>query len=64
MLTNQLQLQNKKIALALALFAALGGLTAFLIYLDKRKHKDVERQILHLDKNIKELQLAKLQEKK
>lgn len=52
--------QNKKLALAFSLLAALGGLTAFLVYLDKKKHEKTTTEIMQLEKQIKSLQLEKL----
>lgn len=54
------QVQNRKITLIMVGLAALGGLTAFLIYLDKKRNRAIQDEILQLDKNIKELQLQKL----
>lgn len=55
------QIQDRKIMYLMTGVAALGGLTAFLIYLDRQRHRKVQEEILQLDKNIKELQLQKLQ---
>jgi|688.fasta_scaffold59022_10 hypothetical protein len=43
-----------------ALLAALSGLTAFLVYLDTRKHK---KDILSLESEIRREQLKKLKSK-
>ena len=40
--------------------AALGGVTAFIVYLETKNHKKLELEILGLDRSIKELQLYKL----
>ena len=40
--------------------AALGGVTAFIVYLENKNHKKLELEILALDRSIKELQLYKL----
>jgi hypothetical protein len=42
------------------LLAALSGLTAFLVYLDTRKHK---KEILSLETELKREQLKKLKTK-
>lgn len=55
------QIQDRKITYIIGALAALGGLTAFLIYLDKQNTRKIQDEILVLDKNIKELQLQKLQ---
>jgi hypothetical protein len=55
--------QNHKITLLIGGLAALGGITAFLIYLENRQTRKTEAQILALDKEIKELQLNDLRAK-
>lgn len=52
--------QDSRIKLMLTLLAALGGITAFLIYIERKKHRKMESDVLALDKNIKELQLQRL----
>ena len=52
--------QNKTIEWIIGGLAALGGLTAFIVYLENRRHKKLELDILNLDKEIKSLQLYKL----
>jgi hypothetical protein len=54
------QIQDRKIMYLIGGMAALGGLTAFLIYIDRKRNNKVRQEILQLDKNIKELQLQKL----
>ena len=53
-------LQEGKIKWLVAGLGALGGVVALLIYLDQKKHNDVEKEIFELDKEIKLLQLQKL----
>ena len=53
-------LQEGKIKWLIGGFAALGGIVAVLVYLDQKKHNDVEKEIFALDKEIKLLQLQKL----
>ena len=52
--------QTKAIEWVIGGLAALGGLTAFIVYLENKKHKKLELEILNLDKSIKELQLYKM----
>ena len=54
-------LQEKKIKWLFAGLTAIGGLVGVLIFLDQRKHNTVEREIFELDKQIKSLELEKLQ---
>tara|TARA_R110000868_G_scaffold46244_8_gene152943 strand:- start:176 stop:367 length:192 start_codon:yes stop_codon:yes gene_type:complete len=53
--------QNKQLKLLLTLFLGLGGLAGFLVYMEERKHRKIKEDLLNLEKSIKELQLAKLQ---
>lgn len=53
--------QNKSIQLIVSLLAALGGLTAAIVYIETKKHRGLQKDILELDKNIKSLQLKRLQ---
>ena len=57
------QKQDRKITWIIGGLAALGGITAFLIYLDRQRHAKVRGEIMTLDKEIKELQLQKLKGK-
>jgi len=43
------------------LVAALAAATSILIYYEKKSHRKLEEEVLALDKNIKQLQLSKLQ---
>lgn len=52
--------QQGQLGVLFGLLAALGGITAFLAYIEKKKHSKLEDEILQLDKNIKQLQLNKL----
>jgi hypothetical protein len=49
--------QNNVIGFIIGSLAALGGLTAFIVYVQTKKHKKLELEILNLDKSIKELTL-------
>lgn len=53
-------LQEKKITWLVAGFAALSGIVGLLVYLDQKKHNNVQQDILALDKEIKQLQLERL----
>lgn len=53
---------GKKIGLVISILAGLGGITAFLLYIERRSHRKIEEEVLVLDKNIKELQLQKLKQ--
>lgn len=53
-------LQESKIKWIIAGLGALGGIVALLIYLDQKKHNQVQKEIFELDKEIKMLQLQKL----
>jgi Na+-transporting NADH:ubiquinone oxidoreductase subunit NqrC len=53
--------QAKQIRGLIIAFGALSAVVAVLVYADQRKHNKVQQEILSLDKEIKLLQLAKLQ---
>ena len=53
-------LQNNKINLAIALITGIGAITGILLYLEQKKHSAIQKEIMDLDKNIKELQLRQL----
>lgn len=53
--------QQGQLGVLFGLLTALGGITAFLAYLESKKHGKIQDEIAQLDKNIKELQLYKLQ---
>jgi uncharacterized membrane protein YciS (DUF1049 family) len=52
--------QSKQIKFILAALFALGGLSAFLVYLDNKKHSKLRSEVMDLEKQIKELELQKL----
>jgi hypothetical protein len=54
-------IQGKQIKSVITIVIALGSLTVFLAYLEERKHRRIKRELLELDRSIKELQLTKLQ---
>ena len=41
--------------------AALSGLLTIVVYFEKKEQRKVEKDVLQLDKSIKELQLQRLQ---
>ena len=49
--------QNRYITLVIGGLAALGGITAFIGYMNSRKHTKIKEEIALLDKTIKELEL-------
>lgn len=53
--------QNHKIQLMFMGLTALSGIVAFFVYFDNKRDAKIKQEILELDKNIKELQLYKLQ---
>ena len=53
-------IQNNKINLAIALITGIGAITGVLVYLERKKHSAVQKEILDLEKSIKELQLSQL----
>lgn len=53
-------IQESKIKWIIAALGALGGVVAILVYLDQKKHNQVQKEIFALDKEIKMLQLKKL----
>ncbi len=57
---NLNMLQEKKIKWLIASLSALGGIVALLVYLDQKKHNQVQKELFALDKEIKIMQLQKL----
>lgn len=53
-------LQEKKIQNLATWMIIIGGVVGVLVYLNQKKHNDVERELFELDKEIKTLQLSKL----
>ena len=53
-------LQEKKIGWLMGAFAVLGSVVALAAYLNQKKHKQVERELFEMDKEIKRLQLEKM----
>ena len=52
--------QERRINLVFGLVAALSGIAAILIYIDNRRHSQIQEEILALDRELKEQQLEKL----
>ena len=50
--------RDKRVVIILSMLAAAGGAVAVLSYIDNRKSKALSDKILHLDKEIKELDLV------
>jgi hypothetical protein len=53
-------LQEQKIQKLATWMIVIGGVVGVLVYLNQRKHNQVERELFSLDKEIKTLQLSKL----
>jgi hypothetical protein len=60
-MSNATSIPIPKLNMVFTALAALGGLTAFLIYLENKKQRKTQEEVLELDKQIKSLQLKKLQ---
>ena len=58
------KLQSKQIRLLFGLVAFLGGASTLLLYFQRRKNSKEEKELLALDKELKELQLRKLKSQK
>jgi|LakMenEpi13Oct10_1017325.scaffolds.fasta_scaffold66876_1 hypothetical protein len=52
--------QSKQIKFILTALFALGGLSAFLVYLDNKKHSKLKTEVMHLEKEIKQLELEQM----
>ena len=57
-------LQEKKIRLLFGLVAFIGGVTTILIYMQNRKNKKEQDEILALEKELRTLQIEKLRKDK
>jgi hypothetical protein len=53
-------LQEKKIGWLIASLAVLGTIVAAIAYIDQKKHHQLQKEVIELDKEIKSLQLNKL----
>ena len=50
--------QSRMINIIIGSLAALGGITAFIGYMNSRKHIKIKEEIALLDKEIKKLELS------
>ena len=53
-------IQSKQIKFILTALFALGGLSAFLVYLDNKKHSKLKTEVMNLEKEIKQLELERM----
>lgn len=53
-------LQDKKINWLIAGFAILGSIVAVVAYIDQKKHNDLQKEVIELDRELKRLQLEKI----
>ena len=53
--------QFAKVQNLFLVLAALSGLLTIVVYFEKKEQRKVEKNVLQLDKSIKELQLQRLQ---
>jgi cadmium resistance protein CadD (predicted permease) len=57
-------LQEKKIRLLFGIVAFIGGVTTILLYMQNRKAKKEQNEILALEKELRTLQIEKLRKDK
>lgn len=53
-------LQEKKIGWLIGAFAVLGTIVAVIAYIDQKKHNELQKEVIELDKELKRLQLQKI----
>jgi pyruvate/2-oxoglutarate dehydrogenase complex dihydrolipoamide acyltransferase (E2) component len=53
-------LQNNRINLAIALLTGVSAMVGVMVYLERKKHNQIQSEIFALEKRIKELQLHEL----
>lgn len=53
-------LQESKIQTLATWMIVIGGVVGILVYVNQKKHNEVEKELFALDKEIKTLQLSKL----
>lgn len=53
-------LQENKIQTLATWMIVIGGVVGILVYVNQKKHNEVEKELFALDKEIKTLQLSKL----
>lgn len=53
-------LQEKKIGWLIGAFAVLGTVVAVIAYIDQKKHNELQKEVIELDKELKRFQLEKI----
>ena len=53
-------LQEKKIGWLIGALALLGTVVAVIAYIDQKKHNQLQKEVIALDKELKSLQLEKI----
>lgn len=53
-------LQEKKIGWLIGSLALLGTMVAVIAYIDQKKHNELQKEVIALDKELKSLQLQKI----
>jgi uncharacterized membrane protein (DUF106 family) len=53
-------LQERKIGWLIAALAVLGTVVAAIAYIDQKKHNELQKEVIELDKELKRLQLEKI----
>lgn len=53
-------LQEKKIGWLIGAFAVLGTVVAVIAYIDQKKHNQLQKEVIELDKELKRIQLEKI----
>jgi|LakMenEpi03Aug12_release.lakeMendotaPanAssembly.Ray.scaffolds.fasta_scaffold4086521_1 hypothetical protein len=53
-------LQEKKIRWTIGALALLGTVVAVIAYIDQKKHNELQKEVIALDKELKSLQLEKI----
>lgn len=54
------QIQNRQLSNLAIIVSLLAGAAAVLAYIDTKKHRKLEQELITLNKQIKELELQKL----
>ena len=53
-------LQERKIRWVIGALALLGTVVAIIAYIDQKKHHQLQKEVIALDKELKSLQLEKI----
>jgi hypothetical protein len=53
-------LQEKKIGWLIGALGVLGTIVAVIAYIDQKKHNELQKEVIELDKELKSLQLEKI----